>query len=61
MFQASFQIPKGAPLIFPEFDTLLNTIFGLSVVPVYSAQKVFFPVSLVFPCQRKPTFDLNLI
>ena len=33
----SFQIPRGAPLIFPEFDTGLNTIFALSLVPVYSA------------------------
>ena len=34
---SSFQIPRGAPLIFPEFDTGLSTIFGLSLVPVYSA------------------------
>lgn len=59
MFQASFQIAKGAPLIFPEFHTVLNTIFGLSVVPVYFAQKVFFPVSLLLRKRSAKAFELN--
>ena len=45
------------PPMWPEFDSILDTMRGWSLLILYSALRGFNPSTSVFPAHQKPRFD----